>query len=75
MSTEETKKETVGKMPGSHGKTALPTVSNISISDEYVKLYDAFGFGIEDFIKINEMAIKRAFLSEEEKERLLEEIR
>ena len=28
-----TKKETVGKMPGSHGKTALPTVSNIRIAD------------------------------------------
>ena len=36
-----TKKETVGKMPGSHGKTTLPTVSNISISDllDYVNKY------------------------------------
>jgi hypothetical protein len=26
-------KETVGKPPGSHGRTALPTVSNIKIAD------------------------------------------
>ena len=36
-----TKKETVGKMPGSHGNAALPTVSNISISNllDFVNKY------------------------------------
>ena len=36
-----TKKETAGKMPGSHGKTALPTVSTISISNllDYINKY------------------------------------
>ena len=51
------------------------TVSNLSISDEYIKLYNTFGLKEEDFIRINEMAIKGAFLSNEEKQNLLEEIR
>lgn len=51
------------------------TVSNLSINDEYIKLKSTFGFTIEDFIRINEMAIKGAFLSNEEKLELLEKIR
>jgi len=50
------------------------TVSNISLSEEYFKLHNILGFNIEDFKKINMMAIKHAFLSKEEKEVLLKRI-
>ena len=46
------------------------TVSNVSISDEYIKLYNSFGFNIDDFNKINVMAIENSFLSDLEKEKL-----
>ena len=49
------------------------TVSNISISDEYIKIYDSFGIGVEDFNKINMMAVKNSFLNDKEKEELLKE--
>ncbi len=47
------------------------TVSNVSITDEYIKLYNVFNFTLDDFKKMNEMAIKHAFINDEEKERLI----
>lgn len=47
------------------------TVSNVSITDEYIKLYKTFNFTIADFKKMNEMAINHAFISEKEKEELI----
>ncbi len=47
------------------------TVSNVSITDEYVKLNKYFGFNIDDFKKMNISAIKHAFISEEEKDKLI----
>ena len=47
------------------------TVSNVSITDEYIKLYKTFNFTIVDFKKMNEMAINHAFISEKEKEELI----
>ena len=50
------------------------TVSNVSISDEYVKLYENFNFSMDDFMLMNKNAIDRAFISQEEKELLLKEL-
>lgn len=47
------------------------TVSNISLSEEYLKLYNTFNFTINDFKKMNENSIKHAFLNEEMKNQLL----
>lgn len=47
------------------------TVSNITLSEEYLKLLKTFNFTIDDFYKINRIAIKHAFLSLEEQEELL----
>ena len=50
------------------------TISNISLTDEYLKLYNAFQFKKEDFIKMNQYAIEKAFISEEEKKELLKKL-
>lgn len=47
------------------------TVSNISLSEEYLKLHTTFNFTKNDFNKINVMALNHAFISEQEKEILL----
>lgn len=47
------------------------TVSNVTISEEYLKLKNTFDFKIEDFKKMNENAIKHAFIDERTKEKLL----
>lgn len=46
------------------------TVSNVSISDEYIKLYNSFGFNIDEFNRINIMAIENSFLSDIDKEKI-----
>lgn len=43
------------------------TVSNVTITDEYIRLKEAFNFTIEDFNNMNINAINAAFLTEEEK--------
>ena len=48
------------------------TVSNISLNEEYNKLYEVFRFGEEDFNKMNIMAIENSFMMEEEKSELLD---
>lgn len=50
------------------------TVSNISLTDEYIKLHNTFNFNIHDFKIMNINAIKSSFLSEAEKEKLINEI-
>ena len=47
------------------------TVSNISLTNEYIKLYKQFNFTINDFIKMNKYALEKAFVSEIEKEKLI----
>lgn len=47
------------------------TISNITLSEEYQKLQDIFGFTIEDFKTMNRNAINGAFISQEEKQELL----
>ena len=43
------------------------TVSNISLTEEYIKLHNTFNFSINDFKNMNINAIKSSFLNEEEK--------
>lgn len=47
------------------------TVSNISISQEYLKLYTELNFNSDEFKKINLNSINNAFLSKEEKDNLI----
>lgn len=47
------------------------TVSNVSLSEEYLKLHTTFNFTKDDFNKINAMALNHAFITEKEKEILL----
>lgn len=50
------------------------TLSKTDLAHEYYLLDKYFGFTKEDFNKINRIAIKNAFLSDEEKEKLLKEL-
>lgn len=50
------------------------TVSDITLNDEYINLYKTFHFTIDDFKKMNIMAINHAFLNDEDKRKLKEEI-
>lgn len=47
------------------------TISNVTLNEEYQKLQDTFAFTIEDFKQMNINAINAAFISQEEKEELL----
>jgi len=49
------------------------TVSNISLTDEYLKLINNFNFSLDDIKKMNIDAIKHSFLDNTQKEKLLEE--
>ncbi len=51
------------------------TVSNITLNEEYEKLYKTFDFSVEDFKKINLVAINHAFISEKELKKLLEKLK
>lgn len=48
------------------------TVSNISITEEYLKLFNHFNFILDDYKHMNINAINASFLSKDEKEALLE---
>lgn len=50
------------------------TVSNVTLNDEYEKLSKTFNFTYQDFKKINEIALKHSFLSEQEKEEILKKL-
>lgn len=47
------------------------TVSNITLNEEYLKLYNTFNFTIKDFKQMNINAIKNSFLTKEEQEELI----
>lgn len=47
------------------------TVSNITLEETYKKLKETFHFSKEDFINMNKRAIECAFISEKEKQELL----
>lgn len=50
------------------------TVSNISLTDEYIKLHNIFNFNTHDFKIMNVNAIKSSFLTDKEKEKLINKI-
>ena len=50
--------------------TDARTLSNISLTEEYLKLQNTFGWGINEFKKCNINALNHAFISESEKEDL-----
>ena len=50
------------------------TVSNITLTEEYIKLYKNFNFTLNEFKQMNIMAINHAFITKEEKEDLLKKI-
>ena len=47
------------------------TVSNITLEETYKELKETFHFSKEDFINMNKRAIECAFISEKEKQELL----
>ncbi len=51
------------------------TVSHISLTNEYTKLYETFSFSLLDYQKMNENAILHSFLSNEEKKELLKKLK
>ncbi len=50
------------------------TVSNVTLNEEYKHLHENFLFTKEDFININIEAIKHSFITEEEKNLLIDEL-
>jgi adenosine deaminase len=50
--------------------TDARTLTNISLTEEYLKLHDTFGWGIDEFKKCNINALNHAFITENEKEDL-----
>ena len=50
------------------------TVSNITLTDEYIKLYETFHFTVDDFKQMNRNAIENSFLTKEEKKELMKQI-
>ena len=51
------------------------TVSNTSLNNEYELLTSSFNFSEEDFNRMNEDAIRHAFISDVEKQELINKIR
>ena len=50
------------------------TVSNVSLTREYLKLDQYFSFSIDDYLKMNKMAIEHSFLLMDEKNKLLKKL-
>jgi len=55
--------------------TDAPTIVDITLTREYEKLQQTFGWTIEDFYKCNVYALEAAFIPEELKMELLEKLR
>ena len=55
--------------------TDARTISNVTLTQEYERLHDAFGWGADRFLASNLNALAAAFLPEEEKRRLEARIR
>ncbi len=50
------------------------TISNVTMSEEYEKLHRTFGWGSEEFYNCNRNALDAAFISEDERERLMAQL-
>ena len=51
------------------------SVSNVTLTEEYIKLYKTFDFNLDDFRKMNINAINHAFLTDKEKMKLLRKMK
>jgi adenosine deaminase len=51
--------------------TDARTISNITLSQEYAKLHQTFGWDTEDFFHCNRNALKAAFVPHDVRNRLL----
>lgn len=51
------------------------TVSNVTLTDEYINLMNVLGFTLDDLYQMNVNAINYAYLSEEEKEKLINKLK
>jgi len=51
------------------------SVSNITLTDEYIKLYENFHFTLDDFYKMNINALNHSFLNDDEKSELLQKFK
>lgn len=54
--------------------TDTRTISNITLSQEYEKMHQTFGWGPEDFLHCNRNALKAAFVPEDVRSRLMAEL-
>lgn len=51
--------------------TDTRTISNITLSQEYAKLHETFGWDTEDFLRCNRNALKAAFVPDDVRNKLL----
>lgn len=51
--------------------TDARTISNITLSDEYARLHETFGWDTEEFLKCNANAMESAFVPDDVRERLM----
>jgi adenosine deaminase len=51
--------------------TDARTISNITLSQEYAKLHETFGWEAEDFFQCNKNALNAAFVHDDVPEKLL----
>ena len=54
--------------------TDTRTISNITLSEEYQKLHQAFGWTVNDFYQTNKYALEAAFLSRDMKMQIMEKL-
>jgi adenosine deaminase len=54
--------------------TDTRTISNITLSQEYEKLHQTFGWEAEDFFHCNRNALKAAFVPEDVRDRLMAQL-
>ena len=47
------------------------TLINVTLSQEYEKLHQTFGWGVEDFLNVNRNALQAAFVPEDVRSRLM----
>jgi len=54
--------------------TDTRTISNITLNEEYNKLHQTFGWGVDDFYLCNQNALNAAFISDDVRKKLLKRL-
>jgi adenosine deaminase len=54
--------------------TDARTLVNITLSQEYAKLHETFGWGAEDFLRCNRNALEAAFVPDDVRNKLLQRL-